>query len=36
MRGIRGRYAVWRDANWWDAILDDSLHKALSKKWPKK
>ena len=35
MRGIRGKYAVWRDANWWDAIMDDSLTKALSKKWPK-
>ena len=35
MRGIRGRYAIWRGANWWDDILDDSLRKALSKKWPK-
>jgi uncharacterized protein YjbI with pentapeptide repeats len=35
LRGIRGRYAIWRDANWWDAKMDDSLRKALSKKWPK-
>ena len=35
MRGVRGRYAVWRNANWWDAILDDSLRDALKKKWPK-
>ena len=35
MRGIRGKYAVWREANWWDAIMDESLTKALSKKWPK-
>ena len=28
-------HAVWRDANWWDAIMDESLTKALSKKWPK-
>ena len=35
MRGIRGRYAVWRDANYWDATLDDSLLKALQKKWPR-
>lgn len=36
LRGIRGKYAVWRDANWWDAIIDDSLKKALEKKWPRK
>jgi uncharacterized protein YjbI with pentapeptide repeats len=35
LRGIRGRYAIWREANWWDATMDDSLRKALSKKWPK-
>ena len=35
LRGIRGRYAIWRDANWWDAKMDDSLRKALGKKWPK-
>ena len=35
LRGIRGRYAIWRNANWWDAKMDDDLKKALSKKWPK-
>jgi len=35
LRGIRGRYAIWRDANWWDAIMDDDLRTALGKKWPK-
>ena len=35
MRGIRGKYAVWRGANWWDATMDESLTKALSKKWPR-
>ncbi len=36
LRGIRGRYAIWRDTNWWEAKMDDSLRKALSKKWPKR
>ena len=35
MRGIRGKYAIWRGANWWDATMDESLTKALSKKWPR-
>ena len=35
LRGIRGRYAIWRDANWWDARMNDDLRVALSKKWPK-
>lgn len=35
MRGVRGRYAVWRRADWWNARMDDSLTKALSKKWPR-
>ena len=35
MRGIRGKYAVWSGANWWDATMDESLTKALSKKWPR-
>ena len=35
LRGIRGRYAIWRDANWWDAKMNDDLRGALSKKWPK-
>ena len=34
LRGIRGRYAIWREANWWDAKMDDSLRTALKKKWP--
>jgi len=35
LRGIRGKYAIWRSANWWDARMDDNLRKALGKKWPK-
>lgn len=35
LRGIRGRYAIWRGANWWDAKMDDDLRAALTKKWPK-
>ena len=35
LRGIRGRYAIWRDANWWNATMDDDLRTALGKKWPK-
>ncbi len=35
LRGIRGRYAIWRGANWWDARMDDDLREALAKKWPK-
>ena len=35
LRGIRGRYAIWRDANWWDARMNDELRAVLSKKWPK-
>ena len=35
LRGIRGRYAIWRNANWWDAKMNDDLRKALTKKWPR-
>ena len=35
LRGIRGRYAIWRKANWWDAKMNDDLREALSKKWPR-
>ena len=35
LRGIRGRYAIWRNANWWDAKMNNDLRGALSKKWPK-
>ena len=35
LRGIRGRYAIWRDANWWEATMDEDLRTALGKKWPK-
>ena len=35
LRGIRGRYAIWRNANWGDAKMNDDLRGALSKKWPK-
>ena len=35
LRGIRGRYAIWRKANWWDAQMDDDLRSVLTKKWPK-
>ena len=35
LRGIRGRYAIWREANWWDAKMDDDLAKVLAKKWPR-
>ena len=35
LRGIRGRYAIWRKANWWDAKMDEGLRAALTKKWPK-
>ncbi len=35
LRGIRGRYATWRRADWWNAKMDESLEKALSKKWPR-
>ena len=35
LRGIRGRYAIWRNANWWDARMNDDLRKALTKKWPR-
>ncbi len=35
MRGIRGRYAVWRRADWWNARMDETLSKALNKKWPR-
>jgi len=34
LRGIRGRYAIWQGSDWWNAIIDDDLRKALSKKWP--
>lgn len=35
LRGIRGKYAVWRGVNWWEARLSDPLHKSLSKRWPR-
>jgi len=35
LRGVRGRYAIWRRANWWDAKMNDDLKEALKKKWPK-
>lgn len=35
LRGIRGRYSIWKNANWWDAIINEDLKKVLSKKWPK-
>ena len=35
LRGIRGKYAIWRGSDWWNATLDESLEKALKKKWPK-
>ncbi|HJN56195.1 MAG TPA: pentapeptide repeat-containing protein [Candidatus Poseidoniales archaeon] len=35
LRGIRGKYAVWRGVNWWEARLSDQLHKSLKKKWPR-
>ena len=35
LRGIRGKYAIWQGSDWWNATMDDGLHKALSKKWPR-
>ena len=35
LRGIRGKYAIWQGSDWWNAILNEDLEKALSKKWPK-
>lgn len=35
LRGIRGRYSIWNNANWWDAKINPDLKKVLSKKWPK-
>ena len=35
LRGIRGRYAIWRNANWWDAKMNDDLREVLTKKWPR-
>ena len=35
LRGIRGRYAIWRNANWWDAKMNDALREVLTKKWPR-
>ena len=34
LRGIRGKYAIWQGSDWWNAVMDDDLRKALSKKWP--
>ncbi|RAH14433.1 MAG: hypothetical protein CMB56_005890 [Methanobacteriota archaeon] len=36
LRGIRGRYSIWNNSNWWDAKMNEDLRKVLSKKWPKK
>ena len=35
LRGIRGKYAVWRGVNWWEARLSDGLQKSLKKRWPR-
>ena len=35
LRGIRGKYAIWRGSDWWNATVDESLAKALKKKWPR-
>ena len=35
LRGIRGKYAIWQGSDWWNAVMDDDLRKALAKKWPK-
>ena len=35
LRGIRGKYAIWQGSDWWNAILNDDLAKALAKKWPR-
>ena len=34
LRGIRGKYAIWQGSDWWNAVMDDDLRKALAKKWP--
>ena len=34
LRGIRGKYAIWQGSDWWNAVMDDELRKALAKKWP--
>ena len=28
------KYAIWQGSDWWNAVMDDDLRKALSKKWP--
>jgi uncharacterized protein YjbI with pentapeptide repeats len=33
LRGIRGRYAIWQGADWWNAKVDEDLTKVLQKKW---
>lgn len=35
LRGIRGKYAIWQGSDWWNAVMDDELRKALEKKWPR-
>jgi hypothetical protein len=35
LRGIRGKYAIWQGSDWWNAIMDEGLEKALAKKWPR-
>ena len=35
LRGIRGKYAIWQGSDWWNAILNEDLEKALAKKWPR-
>ena len=35
LRGIRGRYAIWRNAIWCDAKMNDDLREVLTKKWPR-
>ncbi len=35
LRGIRGKYAIWQGSDWWNAILNEDLKKALAKKWPR-
>ena len=36
LRGLRGRYAIWRDANCWEDPMDHSLRNVLGTIWPQK